>query len=348
MQDFKNNLRKRGRVFLFFLILALLLGGVSWKVGQTAADHEEWVHYRNKSALLLRKEPKDSIDVLILGDSLSYTAFSPMQMWNKHGIAAFVGGQSGQNIQESYYMLKTAFENQKPRLVFLETNVIFRPQRGNSGLTMTLAAMGSYYFPIFTHHDIWKSVLTDKQYPEENYKGFQFREVTDPYRGGAYMKETSQKEKISSTVEDYLEKIRMLCVKNQAELVLISTPSPANYNYKRHNTLEEYARQKGLKYEDLNLKEEELGIDWERDSLDKGDHLNLSGAWKVTDFIGTYLHENFDLPDRREDEAYASWNELGKKYEERAKEKLEAMKKDDKITGEEADNRRERSLPVYE
>lgn len=59
---------------------------------------------------------------------------------------------------------------------------------------------------------------------------------------------------------------------------MISTPSPANYNYKRHNTLEEYARQKGLKYEDLNLKEEELGIDWERDSLDKGDHLNLSGA----------------------------------------------------------------------
>ena len=51
---------------------------------------------------------------------------------------------------------------------------------------------------------------------------------------------------------------------------------------------------------------------------------------------------------RTEDEAYASWNELGKKYEERAKEKLEAMKKDDKITGEEADNRRERSLPVYE
>ena len=48
MQDFKNNLRKRGRVFLFFLILALLLGGVSWKVCQTAADHEEWVHYRNK------------------------------------------------------------------------------------------------------------------------------------------------------------------------------------------------------------------------------------------------------------------------------------------------------------
>ena len=90
MQDFKNNLRKRGRVFLFFLILALLLGGVSWKVCQTAADHEEWVHYRNKSALLLRKEPKDTIDVLIVEDIHSYTDFTLMQMWKKHGITAYV------------------------------------------------------------------------------------------------------------------------------------------------------------------------------------------------------------------------------------------------------------------
>ena len=37
-----------------------------------------------------------------------------------------------------------------------------------------------------------------------------------------------------------------------------------------------------------------------------------------------------------------------KKYGEKAKEKLEAMWKDDKITGEEVENRRERSLPVYE
>lgn len=183
---------------------------------------------------------------LILGDSLSYTSFSPMQMWNEYGISAFVGGQSGQNIQESYYMLKKAFKNQKPRLVILETNVLFRPQEGASGLTMTLAAAGSYYFPVFTYHDIWKSILTGKEYPEENYKGFQFREVTNPYRGGAYMKETAAKEKISRTVEEYLEKIRSLCRKNQAELVLVSTPSPLNYNYRKYNTLKEYAEQREI------------------------------------------------------------------------------------------------------
>ena len=144
MRDFKKNTGKWGRTLLFFLILAVLLGGISRKITKTAEDQEKWVHYRNKSALLLGKEQKNTIDVLILGDSLSYTSFSPLQMWNEYGISAFVGGQSGQNIQESYYMLKKAFKNQKPRLVILETNVLFRPQKGASALTMTLAAAGSY------------------------------------------------------------------------------------------------------------------------------------------------------------------------------------------------------------
>lgn len=333
---------------MFFFILAVLLGSMSRKITETAQRHEDWVHYRNKSALLLKKEQKDTIDVLFLGDSLSYTAFSPMQIWNDYGIPSFVGGQSGQNIQESYYMLKTAFKNQKPHLVVLETNVLFRSQKGSSGLTMTLASMGSYYFPMFTHHDIWKSLLTDKRYSEENYKGFQFRQAIEPYRRGKYMKETEKIEPICGTVENYLTKIEDLCSRNQAELVLISTPSPMNYNYKKHNTLEIYAYEKELTYEDMNLKNGVLGINWEKDSLDGGDHLNLSGARKVTDFIGKYLYDNFRLPDRRGEEKYASWREKGKKYAEAAEEKLEAMEKNDKIAGEEEGESRERSLPVYE
>lgn len=348
MQDFRKNRGKWRKTLLFFFILAVHLGSMSRKITETAQRHEDWVHYRNKSALLLQKEQKDTIDVLFLGDSLSYTAFSPMQIWNDYGIPSFVGGQSGQNIQESYYMLKTAFKNQKPHLVVLETNVLFRSQKGSSGLTMTLASMGSYYFPMFTHHDIWKSLLTDKRYSEENYKGFQFRQAIEPYRRGKYMKETEKIEPICGTVENYLTKIEDLCSRNQAELVLISTPSPMNYNYKKHNTLEIYAYEKELTYEDMNLKNGVLGINWEKDSLDGGDHLNLSGARKVTDFIGKYLYDNFRLPDRRGEEKYASWREKGKKYAEAAEEKLEAMEKNDKIAGEEEGESRERSLPVYE
>ena len=38
--------------------------------------------------------------------------------------------------------------------------------------------------------------------------------------------------------------------------------------------------------------------------LDKGDHLNLSGAHKITDYMTTYLQEHYMLPDHRGDEKF--------------------------------------------
>ena len=44
------------------------------------------------------------------------------------------------------------------------------------------------------------------------------------------------------------------------------------------------------------------------DTVDKGDHLNLTGARKVTRYLGNYLKENYELPDHREEQSYREWN----------------------------------------
>ena len=54
------------------------------------------------------------------------------------------------------------------------------------------------------------------------------------------------------------------------------------------------------------------GIDWKSDTLDKGDHLNLSGAHKITDYMITYLQEHYVLPDHRGDEKFTSWRYDGR------------------------------------
>ena len=84
-------------------------------------------------------------------------------------------------------------------------------------------------------------------------------------------------------------------------------------------------KNQGIPYTDLNLFLKELKIDWQKDSLDGGDHLNLSGAGKVTSWLGNYLKETFSLPDHRGEERYAAWENMAKKYEKRAKEILENM-----------------------
>ena len=57
-----------------------------------------------------------------------------------------------------------------------------------------------------------------------------------------------------------------------------------------------------------------IGIDWTQDTYDKGDHLNYSGAEKVTNFLGAYLDKRYDLPDHRGDKEYASWEKSVEKY----------------------------------
>lgn len=311
---FKSFLKKGAKIGLFWLILLVLVTGMSLYLTKAAQKDINMIRSRNKNITLLSREPENTIDILVLGDSLGYSSFSPMQWWEDYGYTAFVGCQSGQVIQESYTMLRTAFQTQKPKLVILETNVIFRDQTGLNGIKNFLAEVGNYYFPILRFHDLWKTALTGKIYPEENFKGFTMREKVQPYEGGTYMKENKNKQKISDMVSDYMDNIIELCKENDTQLVLVSTPSPVNYNYQKYNTLKDYAKDHGLAYVDMNRDTAAVGIDWSTDSLDKGDHLNLSGARKVTAYMGKYLKENYSLEDHRGKKGYGSWDESAKSY----------------------------------
>lgn len=53
---------------------------------------------------------------------------------------------------------------------------------------------------------------------------------------------------------------------------------------------------------------DQFQLDYSKDYWNAG-HFDIYGAEKVTDVVGRYLQENYRLPDRREDAAYAQWNE---------------------------------------
>lgn len=317
MQIFKN--------ILFFVILLVLLTGISKWMSRTAKN-EELVQGRNKSISRIQKEPDNTIDVLVLGDSLSYSSVAPLILWKNYGITSFVCGQPAQKIQETYYLLKTALENQNPKLLILETNVLFRRQGKLEGLEESVAEAGNYHFPIFRFHDIWKSLLLEKLYKKESYKGFEIRESIQSYEEEDYMRESGQKKEMGEKAEEYMDVIINLCKENDVKILLLSTPSPQNYNYQKHNALKEYAVKKNLAYLDMNLEAKNIGIDWNTDSLDKGDHLNLAGACKVTVFLGEYLDKSgWKLPDHRKNPFYSTWEQESREFEKIVAEKLKVM-----------------------
>ena len=65
-------------------------------------------------------EPKNSIDVLVLGSSNAYTAIIPNVIYNEYGITSYVLGSSVQRMWISYYYLEEALKYQKPKVVALE------------------------------------------------------------------------------------------------------------------------------------------------------------------------------------------------------------------------------------
>lgn len=117
MRVFKRAGRERRNRFAFFAILLLLFGLISMKTDSFMLSNDSIVPSRDKTIYRVRREPADSLDVIIVGDSLTYSSISPLQLWKEHGFTSYVCGQWGQKIIETEDMLKTALRRQKPRVI---------------------------------------------------------------------------------------------------------------------------------------------------------------------------------------------------------------------------------------
>lgn len=316
---------KRAVVFLSLLAALVLL--FSWLIDPAYWFLRGKIQNRDRAYGGIAAEEPNTIDVLILGDSESYSSVSPLELWQRTGIAAYVCGQSSQRIPETYYMLKTALKNQKPKLIILETNLLFRTEEPQKGLETALMEGIRYYAPVFRHHDLWKAFFQEKSEIGSFYKGFELREEVIPYEKGEYMEATRKKEPISPYVKGYLDRIRRLCEDINVPLLLLSAPTPKHFTVQKYNAISEYANRYGLAYLDFNHRISELGIDWSVDTMDAGDHLNLSGAQKVTAYLADYLKKNYQWKDHRMEEAYQSWNMEAAYYQRKAAESLAVIRK---------------------
>lgn len=302
-------------LFLSITLVFLILSSAYFSRLSLSANKTELG--RNSNIVGLARQKKNTLDILIIGDSESYTSISPLQMWKEHGYAAFTAGQSGQRMPEAYHILANTIGRQHLKLVILETHEFFNYSSTMSEMNRTLMEFFMNLFPVIRYHSLIKYAAdSTPAQADPDFKGFIIREGKESYSNGDYMFKTSEKEKIHLRETFYFGLIRDLCAKNSIPLLLYSAPSPKNYTYDRHNTIQSFADSSSLTYLDLNLKTQDLKIDWQNDTMDKGDHLNADGAAKVTAFMGKYLQDNYSLPDHRNDEAYAGWNKDAEIYEQ--------------------------------
>lgn len=262
-------------------------------------------------------ERRDSVDLLVLGDSEAYSSVSPMELWRDRGYTGYVCGTSSQTLDYTLELLTRALEDQRPRVVLLETNAIYRLVPAQKLVFTPLASRLS----VFRYHDRWKSLGWNDLLGEtrftwtDDWKGYRYYATVSGTAPGDYMLPTDAQEEIPLRNRRLVEEIARRCQEAGAAFALFSAPSPVNWSTPRHNGIQALAQEMGWDYLDLNLLPDQVPIDWSRDTRDKGDHLNHAGAVKVTAYLGAWLADNAPLPDHRGDINYARWDDALKKYE---------------------------------
>ncbi len=310
-----------------FLIILAILSKIFIPKNNTL---EAGLGKRKQPASGIFTEPENTIDVLVLGDSESYNSYIPLELWNQYGFTSYVCGTPAQRISQSCQYIKYAFKNQKPTIVMLEANNLYT----KNGVVRHIKEYVDKYMPVFEYHDRWKNLSKEDFYKSPEYteiindKGYRYsnkiKKVNKSKRKD-FMKENENSKNILGDNFKHLKEIKEYCDKNGAKLILYSSPAPANWSYDKHNGIEKCAKDLRIEYIDLNLKVDELQINWKEDSQEKrGEHLNYTGALKVTNYLGIYLKHNNELPDHRQDEKYSSWNEAYNNFKKEIEENKKA------------------------
>lgn len=312
----KKIAKTAGRIVCFALILLVLLLGTSLLFQPKSNSKDAGMLDATANGIL--SEPKNTIDVLIVGDSEAYSAFIPLKVWKDYGYTPYVCATSAQILCYSYEFLEKTFQTQKPKIVMLETNAIYRSFSYSDIVTQKLSEKLS----VFRYHNRWKTLSfrdwsfgVDLSNTEIN-KGYIYTNGINPANVKGYMRPTEMRESFPSKNRTYVEKIQKLCEQNGAKLVFVSTPSVKNWDMRKHNAIMDFSKQLGYDYLDMNTLRKEVPINWQTDTRDKGDHMNYEGALKVSSFIGKYCESLGVFKDKRGDEKYSGWDNAVKTFTE--------------------------------
>lgn len=294
-----------------------------------------------KQAAYMYAQPKDTIDVVCMGSSHVLCGVNPQVLWDEYGIASYDYAAAEQPLWLTYYYMKEICRYQKPKVIVLD---MFSPARfkddyqyrwlsdnlngvrfSPNKLRMALAGCEKNkifdYFPSFYNYhgrydeigmdDINEMLRTD--YTRSAYKGYNLTYKVEERTVPDF--ETSEQGGLTDKSEEYLDKIIEYAEEQNIELCWIVIPYSITEDDERtYNQLDKIAKENNIPFSNYNINYEQIGLDYKSDFSDYS-HLNYYGGCKFTRFLAQELKERYDIPDRRGDKRWESWDR--QEYEER-------------------------------
>ena len=302
---------KHKKAVCLILGFILLLFVTSYLVSPDEGEVYDIISTRRKiDDIHLEREA--SIDVIFAGDSLVFRDISPLKIWDLTGITSYDLSDGAMRLCDQCVLIKNFCRKQSPELLVIEADIMTKdasPFKDDFAIPTNLIER---LFPIFHYHTFYKGLNLFGEYESASgTKGYQPEDSVEPYEGSPdYMTEEAEPVEIGELNLIYLDRIVSFCRKNDIDLLIMALPSPGNYNKEVHNAVQKWADDNAISFADLNYECEDIGIDWNTDTKDGGDHLNSNGAEKVSEYIAGYLKDNYDLTDHRDDPEYSDWKIL--------------------------------------
>ena len=356
-----KKIKSIARILVFVVLLACLLGGIS-----PLLEQKESI-----TGLKPFLDHAQEYDVLFLGDSQTLNGIIPMELYSEYGIASYNLAARNSRIPMTYWRLMNALDYATPKLVVLSVTDADKPERSHpegewlhvalDGFPMSLTKAKAIldltdvegtdkygvpysdirtelFFPLRKYHSRWSSLEPEDFEPEYNtQKGaVSIVHVSDPQvDAGLAAPEECLPEEGHGYV--YLRRIIEACQSRDIPIMLCQPPYPIKPEiHKGTHTSAKIAAEYGVPM--LNFTDMNRVTDHYVDCGDPGSHLNASGARKLTDYLGQYLTDHYDLPDRREDAAYAHWDD---QYDAYVDEKI-------RMIAEDADSLRSRLMLLHD
>lgn len=283
-------------------------------------------------------ENPTAYDVLFVGNSHMVNSVYPMELWREYGIASYNAASHGNSMPMTYWTTMILFNNYAvPKLLVIDVKDVGSDSKliGSSAdahmaldcfplsLTKLRAIqdlMGDpyttdesgnryadlreeYVFTLGKYHSRWNDLNENDFHPSHTrQKGAEMAVGVARPRDYDITDSSGDEYGIGFV---YLRRLIEDCQLRGVEVLLTHLPYPATDEEQvTANTVRYIADAYGVDYIDFVSLDQV--VDYQTDCFDYNSHQNFSGAQKITDYLGRYLRDHYDLPDHSGDAAWAA------------------------------------------
>ena len=287
-------------------------------------------------------EKDDSLDVIVIGTSTTFSAFVPMEAWNRWGIVSYNLCTNNMYTNSIKYYVREALKTQDPCLVVIDIapflfghiapsvmNEWNEPQaryntdgmnlsRNRNALIREIVpkeyGRWSFYFDLLYYHrdEAPNPIFIDNRH-HSIVKGYNNLPILQIYGSDEIIERNDAEIRLDEENDRVLHELLEELREYDFPILFIAPPYLDIKGERNLSGLSAYIgsviRQYGFDFFNMADDREKIGIDHTFDySLDCL-HYNISSAEKITAHLCDYMVHHYDIPDRRGEEGYLLWEE---------------------------------------